>query len=255
MTPDLFIPAFISGLLMFFAPCTLPLVPGFLAFISGVPLQVIHGSHTPARAIRWKIFQNALWYVIGFSTVFITLGVVFGLGGAALIEYRIWLMRAGGLFVILFGLYLLGFSKLKFLRFLSSEHRLHPSRFLKPGHASSSFIFGATFAFGWSPCVGPVLGSILFLAWSSGTVLQGAFLLTIFSIGLAIPFLFLALTIATATQRLKRIYKYLPMISWVGGVFLVLLGVLLVFDQVGIWTAAAYRWLNILHYDRLLDYL
>lgn len=255
MTPDLLIPAFIAGVLTFFAPCTLPLLPGFLAFISGVPLQSLQQSGHAAKGIHWNIMRNAIWYVVGFSTVFIGLGVVFGLGGSAFIEYRLWLMRIGGIFVIVFGLYLLGFSKLPFFRILSSEKRFHPNRFLKPGHAMSSFVFGATFAFGWSPCVGPVLGSILFLAWNSGTVLQGAFLLAIFSFGLAIPFLLLAATISKASQWLKRLHKYLPIISWVGGVFLVLIGILIVTNTIGMWTATAYRWLNILHYERLIDYL
>lgn len=255
MTPDLLIPAFFAGVLTFFAPCTLPLLPGFLAFISGVPLQSLQDSKQATRGMHWSIMRNAIWYVVGFSTVFIGLGVIFGLGGAALIEYRMWLMRIGGVFIIVFGLYLLGFSKLPFLRALSSEKRFHPNRFLKPGHAVSSFIFGATFAFGWSPCIGPVLGSILFLAWNSGTVLQGAFLLGVFSFGLAIPFLVLAATISKASQRLKRLYKYLPIISVLGGAFLVFIGVLILTNTIDMWTATAYRWLNILHYEKLIEYL
>lgn len=250
----LLIPSFIAGVLMFFAPCTLPLVPGFLAFISGVSPRDLKDSHISYRSRR-IIFLNGVWYVLGFSLVFILLGVLFGLGGATLIHYREWLARLGGVFVIGFGLYLAGFSNLSFFRFLNKERRLHPGKLLKPGQPSSSFLFGATFAFGWSPCIGPILGSILLLAWSAATVWQGALLLIVFSSGLAIPFLLLAASIGTAVDKIKKVGKYLPVISKIGGIFLIFLGILLVFNKLDVWTATAFNWFSFLQYDKLLNYL
>ncbi len=172
---SLILPAFIAGILTFLAPCTLPLVPAFLAFISGASAKELQD---PIRLpqIRRKVFLNGIFYVIGFSTVFVLLGVLFGIGGAGLVKYQDVLEKVGGVFILFFGLYLIGIlERIPQLRaILSSEHRLRLPSSLKPGTASSSFIFGATFAFGWTPCVGPILGSILLLASSTATVGQGA---------------------------------------------------------------------------------
>ncbi len=252
----LVIPSFIAGLLTFFAPCTLPLVPGFLAFISGVsPEELSKDKEEISEEARKRIFWNGVWYVLGFSSIFITLGVLFGLTGATLVGYQLWLTRIGGVVVIFFGLYLMGLLKFKMFNFMNSEKRFHVNKLLKPGRPMSSFVFGSTFALGWSPCIGPILGSILLLTWSSGTIAQGAFLLFVFSLGLAIPFLILAATISTASKRLKKINKYLPIISKIGGVFLVFLGALLLSDKLSVWTGIAFKWLSFVNYDKILDYL
>ncbi len=243
----LIIPAFIAGLLTFLAPCTLPLVPGYLGFISGVSLADLENP-TLAKRARLRIFYNGLLYVIGFSLVFIVLGSLFGLGGAALVKYRIWLARIGGIFIIVFGLYML---KLIHLPFLSSLQ----IRSIQPGKPLSSFLFGTTFAFGWTPCVGPILGSILLLASTSATVGQGAFLLFIFSLGLAIPFLLIALGIGSAAKYLGTIKKYLSVVALFGGVFLIFLGVLLVTNQFAAWLGYAYQLFDFIDYAKLLDYL
>lgn len=250
MDLNLIIPSFIAGILTFLAPCTLPLVPGYLAFISGASLNDLKD---PAKAskTRAKIFLNGLLYIIGFSIVFIILGSLFGLGGAALIKYRIWLSRIGGIFVILFGLFMMGFLKLPML---NVEKHLAASR-LRPGNPLSSFVFGAAFAFGWSPCVGPVLGSVLVLASASATVFQGAFLLAIFSLGLAVPFLAIALGIGSASRYLGKLDKVLKFITIVGGLFLIFLGILLLTNKFAVWLGFAYRLFDFINYDRLLDYL
>lgn len=248
---SLILPAFIAGILTFLAPCTLPLVPGYLGFISGVSQQDL-SDPTKARLARKKIFMNGVFYVLGFSSVFILLGSLFGLGGSALIQYRIWLSRLGGLFVIFFGLFMLGILRLPFL---AVEKHVGGLKNLKPGNPGSSFLFGATFAFGWTPCIGPILGSILTLAASSATVGQGAFLLAIFSLGLAVPFLLIAATVGSASMHLAKVNKYLPVISAVGGIFLVFLGILLLTDNMGAWIAYVYRIFNFINYDALYDYL
>ncbi|PIR89472.1 MAG: cytochrome C biogenesis protein [Candidatus Harrisonbacteria bacterium CG10_big_fil_rev_8_21_14_0_10_40_38] len=247
----LVVPAFIAGLLTFLAPCTLPLVPGYLGFVSGVSSQDLRDPDK-SKSSRKKVFLNGLLFVIGFSFVFILLGSLFGLGGAVLIKYRLWLSRIGGIFVIFFGLFMIGIFKLPFL---NVEKRIGGVKFLKPGNPVSSLIFGATFGFGWTPCVGPILGSILTLAAASATVFKGGFLLGVFSLGLALPFLVIALLIGSASFYISKITKYLNVISVVGGVFLIFLGILLVTDGFGLWITFFYKIFEFLDYDRLLDYL
>lgn len=248
---SLIIPAFLAGLLTFLAPCTLPLVPGYLGFISGVFLSDLKNPDK-AKTARRKIFLNGVLYVIGFSLVFIILGSLFGLGGGALIKYRLYLSRIGGLFVIFFGLFMLGILKLPFLNF---EKHLGNTKALKPGNPFSSLIFGATFAFGWTPCVGPILGSILTLAASSATIGRGAFLLAVFSFGLAAPFLLIAAGIGSASAYLAKLNKYLNLISIIGGVFLIFLGVLLLTNNLIVWTSYFYQIFGFINYNSLLNYL
>lgn len=252
---SLVLPAFIAGLLTFLAPCTLPLVPGYLGFISGVSLNELNNS-AYSGSVRRKIFLNGLMYVVGFSFVFILLGSLFGLGGAGLIQYRILLSQIGGVFVIIFGLYMLRILNFSWLEnLLGREHKLNITRHLKPGHPTSSFIFGATFAFGWTPCIGPILGTVLLLASTSGTLAQGAILLAIFSAGLAIPFLIVALATGWASKHLSKINQYLHYVSVVGGVFLIIIGILLLTNSFAYFTGYFYQLFNIVGYERLLQYL
>ncbi len=241
---DLVIPAFIAGLFTFLAPCTLPLVPGYLGFLSGAAL----GS-------RHKVFFHGLAYVLGFGTVFVFLGSLFGLGGAAFAQYRVALSRLGGVLVIIFGLTMLKVVRWPGFDFLSTDWHAKLPRFVKPGHLSSSFLFGAVFAFGWTPCVGPLLGSILLLASSTASVGQGAFLLAVFSLGLAVPFLLLALALGSAARYVHKITRYTSIISTVGGAFLVFVGVLLLLDKMGVWVGLFYQWFSFVSYDRLLNFL
>ncbi|MBI3684832.1 sulfite exporter TauE/SafE family protein [Candidatus Azambacteria bacterium] len=251
MDISLIIPAFIAGVLTFLAPCTLPLVPGYLGFISGVSINDLEDPQKSASARR-KIFLNGLLFVVGFSFIFILLGSLFGLGGSALVHYRIWLSRIGGIFVILFGLFMIGVLRLPFL---NVEKNIRAIMALKPGNPASSLIFGATFAFGWTPCVGPILGSILTLAAASATVGQGAFLLSIFSFGLAAPFLLIAAGIGSASSYITKLSGYLTVVSVIGGIFLIFLGTLLLTNKFGVWIAYFYQWFSFINYDSLLYYL
>lgn len=239
MTAELIIPAFIAGILTFLAPCTLPLVPGYLAFISG----------------GRRVFVNGLLYVLGFSLVFVVLGSLLGFLGATLGPYRRYLAQIGGLFVIVFGLYLTGLLRLPFLSFLDAERHVSWGRHLKPGSPVSSFLFGVVFALGWTPCVGPILGAVLTLAATTATVGQGAFLLGVFALGLAIPFLLVAAGVERATRLIAAWGKYLRWMETVGGVFLIVIGGFLLTDSFGIWVAWFYRAFGFLNYERLLDYI
>lgn len=252
------IPAFIAGFLTFLAPCTLSLVPGYLSFISGFSAADFRDPAKRSKA-RSRVFRNGLFYVLGFSSVFIVLGSLAGLLGESLsLDQRAAITRIGGIFVVLFGLFLLAprfVSKIPLLNILSAERRLPFLGHIKPGNPSSSLIFGATFAFGWTPCVGPVLGTLLTLAATSATLLYGVFLLAVYSLGLAIPFLLTALFIGWATEHFQKIERVLPVIAMVGGIFLIILGTFMVTNNFSIWVGYAYRFLNIFKYDALLNYL
>lgn len=251
---ELFISAFLAGVLTFFAPCTFPLVPAYVSFISGVSLADIRNPAT-ARHVRRRVFVNGLLYVTGFSVVWITLGSIIGLGGVLLLEYRPLLARVGGVVVIAFGLSMLGVVRLPALRRLTSGGRMPMLRLLRPGHPLSSVLFGSAFALGWTPCVGPVLGTILTIAAVKATVWQGTILLTVFSAGLAIPFLLLAAGIGSASRVIPLLTPHLRWVERLGGALLLFFGALLLTDTFSAWLATAYRWLSFVNYDRLLDYL
>lgn len=243
--------SFFAGLLTFLAPCTLPLVPAYLGFISGVDQDALKNPETASSARR-KIFFNGVAFIVGFSLIFIIFGVLAGFAGTALAPYRLWLARIGGVLVILFGLFMLGFFKLPFFQ---TDKKIPIPKWLTLGKPSSSLFIGGAFALGWTPCVGPILGSILLLAGTSGTALTGGVMLTVFSMGLAIPFLLIALAFSKATVYIDRISKYLKAVSIVGGVFLILLGLLLATDNFGLTIQYGYELLDFINYDRLLDYL
>lgn len=247
--------AFIAGLITFLAPCTLPLVPGYLGFISGVPSAELNDPEK-AKKIRWKIFWNGFFFILGFSAVFIILGTLIGFLGSALAQYQIWLNRIGGILIILFGLFMLNVIKIPFLQ---AEHQLRAPSFLERGKSSSSFILGSAFGIGWTPCVGPVLGAILALAASSATALQGALLLSVFSAGLAVPFLMIALGVGSAAQYIEKFSRYLRWVSIIGGLFLIFLGILLFRGKLGLlvsWGFQLMRFFGIDAYEeRLLEFL
>ncbi len=255
MSSSLIIPAFIAGFLMFLAPCTLPLVPGYLAFISGVSAHDTNKKQGDALYIRRKILWNAFFYVLGFSVVFILLGTFLSsLGRLGLGSIRFYLERVSGGLIFLLGLYMTHVFDLPLFRFLNKDRHFTFAQRLAPGKPLSSFLFGATFAFGWSPCIGPILGSILLLASTSGTVVEGALLLMVFSLGLAIPFLLVALSVGQATKIIRRINAHLSRFSMVGGILIAFLGLLVLTGNTDVWTAFFYRFFKFMEFDRLLNY-
>ncbi|MBN1779238.1 MAG: sulfite exporter TauE/SafE family protein [Candidatus Buchananbacteria bacterium] len=244
-------PAFIAGLITFLAPCTLPLVPGYLVFISGVSLSDLKKQNLNFKNRR-AIFLNGLFFVLGFTFAFVGLGLAAGAIGHGLGRYQFYLARVGGVFVIIFGLLMLDLIKIPFL---NQEKKIKIPQIFQRGNGLNSLILGAAFGFGWTPCIGPILGSVLLLASTSTTIVQGGGLLLIFSLGLAIPFLLLALGISQATLLLKKITPVLKIFSLVGGVFLILLGFLMLTNQLGIWTGYFYHFLNFSNYQRIYDFL
>ena len=245
------ISAFIAGVLTFLAPCTLPMVPGYLGFISGVSLEDLKNP-AKEKNTRIKIFLNGLFFIAGFSAMFIIFGTLAGFFGGALAQYRLWLARIGGAFIIIFGFFMLNVIKIPFLQ---AERQIRVPPIFKRGNPLNSFILGSAFGVGWTPCVGPILGSVLLLASVSATAFQGAVLLTIFSMGLAVPFLLIATGIGSASNYLFRYSRYLNATSVIGGIFLISLGVLVIMNRTGLLLAYGYQLFKFINYDRLLDYL
>lgn len=244
------ISAFIAGLLMFLAPCTLPLVPAYLAFISGVSeADTVAGGKS--RTAHKRLVINAVAFVVGFSLVFILFGVAAGAVGAQIGQYRTLLSQIGGVFVVIFGLMLLGFLT---PTFLTAERRVPIPKWIHPGNPVSSLLIGAIFALGWTPCVGPVLASVLFLATTTATIKTGAFMLCVFSLGLAVPFIATAFLYASLQSRLLMMTTLSVFISKVGGAFLLLLGVLLLTDSFALLVLYGNKFFNFLHLESLYNY-
>lgn len=251
MSDALFIPAFIAGILTFFAPCTFPLIPAYLGVISGVSPKNLSSAKT---ADRVSLVRNALLFVLGFSSIFIVFGTAVAWGGQFLFPYRAWLERLAGLFIIVFGLSLVGVFHLPFFRAATNLRASVPG-LRAPSRALNSLFVGAAFGTGWTPCVGPILGAVLTLAATTATLVRGAALLAVFSLGLAIPFLLVALAIGSATRYLPRVTKYLGAINVVGAAFLIGLGVLLLTNRVELLVQYGYRLFDFVNYDRIINHL
>lgn len=231
-----FFSALLGGVLTFLAPCTLPLIPAYIGFLGGVSS---HGNkpHNSA-AMRRRIHGNALLFVLGFSLVFIVFGLISGTLGKFLILHRAIISSLGGIFVIGFGLIMLGY-----IPFPNLFARVGLPHWLHPGRPFSAFLLGLLFALGWSPCLGPILGTILLLAGATGTVLYGGYLLALYSLGLAIPFLLVAVLYGTAFTYITPLARYLPIIEKCAGAFLVFIGILLLMGNFGllnVWFAGVF---------------
>ncbi len=235
--------AFIAGALTFFAPCTLPLAPAFLGFICGAAAPQAERTEL-GKLRRSKIFINGVFFVLGFSVLFVVTGTAIAfLGTTALGAYRPVLFRAGGMVVFFFGLTMVSERWLtgRFARFSGNSVRSSFVRSLTPGKPLSALVLGGIFALGWTPCVGPVLGSILTLAATRASAVQGSILLASFSFGLAVPFVLLAAFFDSAARFTTRPAPFLRFIPLVAGVFLMALGILIATNNFGIWFALAQR--------------
>lgn len=211
--------AFVGGILSFLSPCVLPLVPSYLGFLTGMTAEEM-------QVDRRRVFVHALWFVAGFSVIFVILGATASALGSLLQQYQTWIARIGGVILILFGLYLLGVIR---PAFLMRERRLQLAD--KPiGYLGSAFV-GVAFGAAWTPCIGPILGAILTLAAAQASVAQGTFLLFVYALGLAIPFLLTALALDRFLAWFKRFRQYIVWVERIAGVMLIILGVLLLTDR------------------------
>ncbi len=211
--------AFAAGLLSFLSPCVLPLIPSYVGFLTGMSVEELERR-------RGTAFLHGLWFVGGFTLVFILLGASASAVGGLLRDQQVWLGRLGGVLVILFGLYLLGILRPAFLR---RERRIELAR--KPLGYFGSGVVGFTFGAAWTPCIGPILGAILTLAATREGLASGVGLLGAYALGLAIPFLLTALALDRFLAWFQRFRPYLVWVDRTAGVLLIVLGLLLVTDQ------------------------
>jgi cytochrome c-type biogenesis protein len=207
--------AFSAGLFSFLSPCVLPLFPSYLSFITGMSVADLKSDLTAAA--RRRVMLHSVIFVLGFSVVFVALGASFSAAGQVLFQYRDWIRRVGGLLIIVFGLYIAGLLNVGiFGRTQQWQIREKPAGFV------GSFLVGVTFAIGWTPCVGPILGAILSLAGTAETVERGVGLLVAYSAGLGVPFLISAFALGAFLRWFKRYQPFIPVVERGAGVLLVL---------------------------------
>jgi cytochrome c-type biogenesis protein len=213
--------AFLAGIISFLSPCTLPILPSFLAYLSGTSQE----DHAQAQTVaRGQMMLSALFFVVGFSLVFILLGASISALGKLLFAYQTTLIKASGILLILFGVFLTGWVKIPFLyrEFRPLELKSRPA-----GYAGALAV-GFTFGVGWTPCIGPILGAILTIAGTSQGVRQGMLLLAVYSTGLAIPFLLSAWLFHSLLEFIQKFKKIMRAVHVGGGLVLASMGVLLV---------------------------
>jgi len=214
--------AFLAGLLTFLSPCILPLIPAYISFITGVSIDDLVSSSEEKSKMTKRIFLEMVLFILGFSLVFVLLGASASYFGKFVLSHLKLLRIVGGILVILFGLYIAGIFNVSFLGY---ERKIHLK--MKPTNILGSFIVGIVFAFGWTPCVGPILGTILTYASTQDTVREGIFLLGSYSFGLAIPFLISGLAVNFFLRGFRKIRKYSRLILVVTGGLLILFGILI----------------------------
>jgi cytochrome c-type biogenesis protein len=214
--------AFAGGLLSLLSPCMLPMIPVYIASLSG---PEIFESGIAGR--RLFVFRHSLSFVVGFSVIFILLGAGAGIAGLSLSSHVELFRQISGSIMIIFGLFMLAAPGISWLNY---EKRLAPSQSIRSGYLRS-FIIGIIFSLAWTPCVGPVLGGILTLALNSQSGWTGAYLLTIYSIGLGVPFLLIGLVFDSALPWLKRVNRYSKYIYLVSGVLLIAVGILIILNK------------------------
>ena len=225
--------AFLAGMASFLSPCVFSLVPVYISYLSGRTLALNTGIGAGEfQTNRWETLSHGLAFVIGFSIVFVTLGMAASAIGGMLFDMRSMLSKVGGVLVIIFGLHMTGIIRIPFLEYdLRPRTRMDQSR-----SYLSSILLGIFFSAGWSPCVGPILGAILTLALNGGSISQGVSLLSSYSAGLAIPFLITALGIGWISRLLKKYRKVTHFIEIAMGIIMIGVGVMLflgTFEQLG----------------------
>ena len=222
--------AIVAGLLSFLSPCVLPIVPPYLAYMGGVSVTDMDAD----AAARRRVIVAALFFVLGLSTVFIFLGMAASVLGRAFLQYQEWFIYIAGVVVMIFGAHFLGVFRIGFLQ---QEARVDVGD--RGGSAFGAYILGLAFAFGWTPCIGPILGAILGLAASEGDVARGTTLLAFYAVGLGIPFLLVAVFFPRLKGAMAWMRRHMTAIERISGILLLTVGLLMVTGQ---FTAFSY-WL------------
>jgi len=227
--------AFISGFLSFFTPCILPIVPSYLIYISGI---TVSDTANPSKEHRQRVFFHSLCFILGFSFVFVALGISTSLIGGFFAGYHTYIIRLGGIILILLGLFYLDIIKISFF---NRQYMVQLER--KPIGLMGSFVVGVTFSLGWTPCVGPALSSILIVSSMAGKASHGIYLLSLYSLGLAIPFIIASLLFDKLFILLKRYGFVARYAVKVLGVLLIVLGLLMVtsyYNMLNFWIATIF---------------
>ncbi|MFC1536978.1 cytochrome c biogenesis CcdA family protein [Pseudomonadota bacterium] len=235
--------AFIAGLLSFLSPCVLPLVPAYLSFISGVSVNAlrVHGDQENLSVRKHAVIQS-LWFILGFSLVFIALGASASWLGQWLLEHMNTLGKVAGAVIFIFGLHYAGFIRIPFLMM---DVHLDTSK-VKAKSGIGALTLGSAFAFGWTPCVGPILGAILAVAGAQSEIGSGVLLLAVYSIGLGIPFLLAALATDAFLNWSQRFKKHLHAVEIASGILLMLVGGMIFlgsFSIIAAWLIEYFPWL------------
>lgn len=230
--------AFIAGVISFLSPCVLPLVPAYLSYITGVSVEDLRdtGAQGATHHLR-RVLLHSLVFILGFTLVFVVLGASATTVGRIIQRYHRLFLQIAGVVIILFGLHLVGLFK---IGLLYREKRFHNA-----GNAgiAGSFVIGLAFAFGWTPCIGPILAGILTIAATRQTVTQGMFLLTLYSLGLGLPFLLVGLSVNRFFSFYQSFKKHLRMVEVFSGVLLILIGGLILTNNLN-WLAQRFSFLN-----------
>ncbi len=232
-----------AGIISFFSPCVLPLIPSYITYITGLSFGQLKEAH-PGAKVRLTVLLHSLTFIAGFSLVFISLGALAGIASSTfqthLREGLGWLQKLGGILIFLFGVHLSG---LFHFGVLLGEKRVQIHN--KPGGFVGTFLVGLAFAAGWTPCIGPILATILMIAATSGQVAKGIWLLTAYSAGLGIPFLISGLLFHGFLSFFNRFRKHIRIMEIVTGALMMVAGVMLFFDLFGRLSGYLYRWIPV----------
>ena len=217
--------SFAAGFLSFISPCVLPLVPSYLTYITGVSFKELALEEKKGR-VRWVTISHSVLFIAGFSMIFILMGASASYLGRLLAQYQYWLMKAGGILIIILGIQFTGIIN---IRFLQMERRIELRK--KPLGYIGSFLVGVVFAAGWTPCIGPILSTILIYASRAQDFTTGVLLLSVYSLGLGVPFFLSSLAFNSFLSTFERIRRFMRVITIVSGFFLILVGILFLTDM------------------------
>lgn len=234
-----FLTAFLAGLFSFLSPCVLPLVPSYISFITGISFEEITKEDRDEARIRRLGAIHSILFILGFSLIFILMGASATYLGSIFFRHRVLLERIVGALIVIFGIHITGLINLKFLLM---EKRFHIQD--KPLGFLGTVLVGFSFGVGWTPCIGPILGSILGYAATLGNLKSGMVLLSYYSLGLALPFFLSSLAINSFLRYFKRIRKFIPVINTACGVFLVVVGALIFTGQFTRLASAVQSWMS-----------
>ncbi len=231
--------AFLFGIISFVSPCVLPIVPGYLSFISGYSFDELVSS---SRSDLFKrVTLNSVLFILGFSVIFVALGASATAVGQFMVQKLDLFAKIAGVIIIVFGLHMTGIFKIKFLNY---EKKFHTDKKIGP---LGSFVAGLAFAFGWTPCIGPVLAAILTIAAQQNTIGKGIILLSVYSLGLGIPFLATSLSINAFLSFFRRFSKYIRWVEVTGGVLLIIVGILIMTNNLTVLSGYFAKWFPFLN--------